>query len=176
MTPEVQFVSISRADGGLSIMQFVTKGLLNESVVFEREASDENIADEIAKAQIDAVEWRRIGPDEVPADRTFRNAWKDDGKALGVDLPKARDIHRERLRTLRAPLLTALDAEFQRSYKDPAAMDAIEAKKQALRDVTADPAIEAAKTPEDLKAVLPAALSRNPTEAVSASSSVRRRS
>ena len=39
-----------------------------------------------------------------------------------------------------------------------AKMDEIEAQKQSLRDATADPAIEAAQTPEALKAVWPSVL------------------
>jgi hypothetical protein len=38
---------------------------------------------------------------------------------------------------------------------DQAKADEIAAKKQALRDVTADPAIDAATTPDELKAVRP---------------------
>lgn len=168
MTPEVQHIAITRADGGLSVMQFVTRGLLNETEVFAREASDENINAEIAKSQIDAVSWRRIEPSDVPADRTFRNAWKDTG-AVEVDMPKARDIWRDHLRALRKPLLESLDAEYQKADEgtndNGAAGSAakllkksIATKRQALRDVTADPAIDAAQTSDALKAVIPAAL------------------
>ena len=42
--------------------------------------------------------------------------------------------------------------------QDAATMEAVAARKQALRDVTADPAIEAARTPEELKGVWPEVL------------------
>ena len=53
--------------------------------------------------------------------------------------------------------LAALDVEYQHADErgDVAEKARIAAKKQALRDVTADPAIEAAQTPEALKAVWP---------------------
>ncbi len=88
------------------------------------------------------------------ADRTFRSAWKND---LTVDMPKARDIHREFLRVLRAPKFTELDVEFMRAVeqKNDAEIERIAAEKQELRDVTAVPEIEAAQTPEQLKAVIP---------------------
>lgn len=97
---------------------------------------------------------------EIPADRSFRNAWKDEGGKVVVDMPKAREIWREVLRTMRGPLLTALDVAYQRAdeQNDAAAKADVARRKQALRDVTADPAIEAAQTPEELKQVIPAAL------------------
>lgn len=96
----------------------------------------------------------------APSDRTFRNAWKLDGGAIGVDMVKARELHRNKLRELRKPKLEALDVEYQRADEkgDTAEKKRVADKKQALRDVTADPAIEAAQTPEALKAVMPAAL------------------
>lgn len=95
-----------------------------------------------------------------PDDRSFRNAWVMSGKAMSVDMSKARDIHRDRLRALRAPKLAALDADYLKADEtgDSVSKVRIAAEKQALRDVTADPAIEAAKTPLELKSVLPAAL------------------
>lgn len=79
---------------------------------------------------------------------------------ITVNMDKARGIHRERLRAIRQPLLDALDVEYQRADEsgDANGKKAIAAKKQALRDVTKDPAIDAAMTPEELKAAVPAAL------------------
>jgi hypothetical protein len=158
--PETQLVAIARADGGLTILQLVTKERRNGETVWEQEPTDEAIAAVIAKADLDCVSWRRITAADIPADRYFRNAWTDGGAAIAVDMPKARDIHRDRMRQARQPRLAALDIEYQRADErgDAAAKADIAARKQALRDVTADPAIEAAKTPEDLHAVWPAVL------------------
>ena len=141
-------------------MRFVT----NDHRGIEREATDANIDAEIAKSAFTSapVGWRRIvNETEIPTDRYFRNAWKDAAGRLDVDMPKAREIHRDRLRALRAPLLAALDTEYMRADEFPVnaqAKNIIARKKQALRDVTADPAIDAAATPEELKAVIPATL------------------
>lgn len=99
-------------------------------------------------------------PTDIPVDRTFRDAWTHDGKAFGHDMPKCRDIHRGRMRVARTPLLVALDVEHMRADErgDTAAKKSIAARKQALRDVTDDPAIDAAATPEALKAVWPECL------------------
>lgn len=161
MQPEVQFVAVNMTDGSLAVMQFVTRGQLNAAGdIFEREATDDAIDADIAKGMIRAASWRRIEAKDVPSDRTFRNAWRDTGRAVVVDMATARGIHRERLRRLRAPLLAALDVDYQRAdeVRDDRAKTAIIAKKQALRDVTTDPAIDAAETPEELAAVEPEAL------------------
>jgi hypothetical protein len=90
----------------------------------------------------------------IPADRTFRDAWNAD---LSVDMEKARAIHREALRQARVPLLAALDIAYARADEqgDTATKQAVAAQKQELRDITADPAIDAAETPAQLKAVWP---------------------
>ena len=154
--PETQLVAITRADGGVTVKAFITK-----ASGYVCEATDENIAAEIARSpKLAGSTWRRIERSDIPADRYFRGAWKDDGKAIAIDMPKARDIHRERMREARAPKLAALDVEYQRADErgDTAAKQTVVARKQVLRDVTADPAIEAAKTPDELRAVWPAAL------------------
>lgn len=92
----------------------------------------------------------------IPADRTFRNAWQDNN-GVRVNMARAREIHKDRLREWRKPLLAALDVRYMCADEigDAAKKAEIAAKKQALRDVTADPAIEAAATPEELLAVMP---------------------
>jgi hypothetical protein len=74
---------------------------------------------------------------------------------ITINMAKARDIHRAKMRDARSPLLSDLDIAYQRATEAGADTSAIVAKKQALRDVTADPAIEAAQTVEELKAVWP---------------------
>lgn len=91
----------------------------------------------------------------VPADRVFRGAWQLSGDAVEIDMAKARDIHRDRLRAERAPRLSDLDAAWFRAAEagDTDAQTAIAEVKQALRDVTADPRIQVAATPDELKAL-----------------------
>jgi len=77
---------------------------------------------------------------------------------ITINMEKARNIHREKMRLARAPLLTALDVVFQRALEQNANTTVIVTKKQALRDVTSDLAIEAAETIDQLKAVWPEVL------------------
>lgn len=107
--------------------------------------------------------WRVISAADVPTDRTFRGAWKDDGTKVVVEMKKAREIHRDNMRRARRPLLDQLDVEYQRADErgDDAGKRQIAARKQELRDVTAHPAIEAAPTPERLRAVWPDVLEQS---------------
>jgi hypothetical protein len=91
----------------------------------------------------------------VPQDRVFRGAWQFNGDAVEIDMTKARDIHRDNLRAERDPRLEALDTAWFRAAEtnDTAAQLDIAAQKQALRDVTADPRIDAASTDNELKAL-----------------------
>lgn len=93
-------------------------------------------------------------------DRTFRNAWTLDKGQTVVDMPKAREIWKDKMRLARAPLLAELDKAYLRAdeAKDETAKEEVAVQKQELRDVTDDPRIDAAKTPEELKAVWPDAL------------------
>ena len=79
---------------------------------------------------------------------------------INVNMTKAVEIKKEMIRQERAPLLADLDVQFMRAVEagDTDAQATIAAKKQALRDATDDPAITAATTPDELKAVVPTAL------------------
>ena len=56
--------------------------------------------------------------------------------AITVNLSKAKDITKDRLRAERAPLLEALDVRFQRALETNADTAEIVAEKQRLRDIT----------------------------------------
>jgi hypothetical protein len=56
--------------------------------------------------------------------------------AITVNLSKAKDITKDRLRAERAPLLEALDVQFQRALETNADTTEIVAEKQRLRDIT----------------------------------------
>ena len=72
--------------------------------------------------------------------------------SIGLDMSKAKDIHRDKVRQARGPLLAAKDIEFTRAQETSADTTAIVAAKQALRDAPAAAAIDAATTADELKA------------------------
>jgi len=74
---------------------------------------------------------------ELPqADNDFFNAWELANGVVTVNLDKAKEITKTRLRAEREPLLAAQDVLFQRALEAQADTTAIVAEKQRLRDVT----------------------------------------
>ena len=71
---------------------------------------------------------------------------------FGIDMAKAREIHKNKIRQARAPKLAELDIEFQKALETGSSTTEIVAKKQALRDAPADSGIAAASDAEALKA------------------------
>jgi hypothetical protein len=72
---------------------------------------------------------------------------------ITINLDKAKDITKERLRAERAPLLQVQDVAFQRALEEGADTTAIVAEKQRLRDITG--LADQATTVEELKAIKP---------------------
>ncbi len=71
--------------------------------------------------------------------------------AIIIDINKAKDITKDRLRAERKPLLLAQDVAFQRALESNADTSAIVAEKQRLRDITT--LVDTANTVEELKAL-----------------------
>jgi hypothetical protein len=71
--------------------------------------------------------------------------------AIIVDIDKAKDITKDRLRQEREPLLLAQDVAFQRALESNADTSSIVAEKQRLRDITT--LVDTANTVEELKAL-----------------------
>ncbi len=71
---------------------------------------------------------------------------------FGIDMAKAKEVHKNNIRAARAPKLAELDIEFQKAQETSASTTDIVAKKQALRDAPADSAIASASDTDALKA------------------------
>ena len=74
---------------------------------------------------------------------------------ININMNKARDIHRDKIRQARTAMFNTADVAYMRALetKDDLAAAQAAAVKQLLRNAPADPAIESAATPEELKAV-----------------------
>lgn len=57
---------------------------------------------------------------------------------IGIDINKAKDIHKDKIREVRNPLLQAKDVEYMRAQEagDTQKVAEVVAEKQALRDAT----------------------------------------
>ena len=101
---------------------------------------------------------------ELPTDpklgREFRNAWSLGGDALQVDMPRARQIHLERLRKARDQELDKKDKDFTRAHgkKNQPEQDRIEAERENLRNLPQTVNVTAATTPQELLSVWPTEL------------------
>ncbi len=71
---------------------------------------------------------------------------------FGIDMAKAREIHRQNIRFRREEKFKELDVEFQKALETGADTSAIVAKKQVLRDAPADTDITNAVDTNALKA------------------------
>ena len=70
---------------------------------------------------------------------------------FGVNMSKAKDIHKDNIREARKGKLAALDIEFQIAQETSADTSAIVAKKKELRDYPAK--VDSATTVDEIKAV-----------------------
>ena len=168
-TPEGVLVGVTRTDGGVSMMRvlMIARGSIlplgatwvdQKAGAWARDPSAAVIEHEVRKQfGSDAVSWRIVDDADVPAERDFRNAVRDDGKKLHHDIGRARGIVRDRIREKRARELAALDAQWMRATGtgDKAEAKRIEDERRRWRDAPADPRIDAAGSVDDLRALLP---------------------
>lgn len=97
-----------------------------------------------------------VKEEELP-DYSFRRAWDIvEGKVV-IDIDKAKEIHRERMRIARNLKFPELDIAYQRSTETNNNKNTKEiiSQKQQLRDAPADPRIENCTTVQQLKMVWP---------------------
>lgn len=69
-------------------------------------------------------------------DNDFFDAWEQTNGVVTVNIEKAKNITKERLRREREPLLMAQDVAFQRALEEGTSTAAIVAEKKRLRDIT----------------------------------------
>lgn len=99
--------------------------------------------------------------EELPTiDFDFYDAWmlipqEGGGYSLMVDMERAREVQRDRLRMERKPLLKALDIQFMRAVEcaNITVQQEIAMKKQVLRDIPNHPAIATATNTTILRAL-----------------------
>jgi len=90
----------------------------------------------------------------IPSNRDFRNAWSLSGKVISEDITKAKELFKDKIREVRAPLLEAEDVAYMKALEadDATAKTNSVNKKKALRDAPAAQAITDATTIAELKA------------------------
>lgn len=94
---------------------------------------------------------------EIPTERTFRDGWEanSDTGVISVNMDKAKDIWRDKIREARIKPLANLDTAYMKALETGASTTQIIADKQALRDAPSLSSINSATTVEELKAIQP---------------------
>lgn len=116
-----------------------------------------SVEDEIAKWSDanDVASYAMVN--ELPEDKTFRDAWVLSGKEVYVDMEKARIIHMNDIRKLRTKKFIELGFPYKLNQKLEEAIISEEMRKQlqVLRDIPSTYKLDEAKTPEELKKLIP---------------------
>ena len=127
----------------------------NGNMVVITPVSTELTVEEIAAKDVPAGKSYTIVEDsQVPTDRSFRDAWALSDGSIQVDMTKAKDLMRDKIREVRKDLLASEDVEFMRAVEtaNAYAQAASAARKQALRDAPSASAISNASDVTALKA------------------------
>ena len=75
---------------------------------------------------------------DLPNDRTYRSAWTKGTGRVDINVDKAKEIHKDKIRAVRDPLLEAEDVAYMRADEEGnnSGKQAVRARKRALRDAT----------------------------------------
>lgn len=103
--------------------------------VVDKDASKDDIEAIIVKAGFgDNAGWREVSADDIPSDRTFRNAWIDQGAKIDIEIQRARLVAHSIRRKMREAEMVPLDQQIIIKITEAAEVASVEARRQALRD------------------------------------------
>lgn len=120
---------------------------------------DANLEEELAKLTEDGsvsfVEAVQIDKARIPKDSAYREAWEFNGSDVVYNLEKAKEAHRNKLRSARIEAFEKLDIEISKALAqgDQAKVSEIEAKRQKLRDAPTSSRVASVDTLDKLKAL-----------------------
>ena len=115
-----QVIIFTNSNGGVSVC--IPTGELDINAVKARDTPSHSII---------------VQDSELPqADNDFFDAWELANGVVTVNLAKAKEITKQRIRAEREPLLAAQDVAYMRAMEAGQDTAAIVAEKQRLRDVT----------------------------------------
>jgi hypothetical protein len=112
--------------------------------------------EEVAAKDVPAgVPYEIVSADDIPSDRFFRGAWVMGDGCIEQDLDQCKAIGHDIRRTMRAAEFVPFDEIITKQIPGLDAAEA-EAARQAIREKYSDvqDAIDAAETPDDIKAAL----------------------
>ena len=129
---------IYETETGISII--VPSGELSIEKVFDKDVPEQY------KSTAKIVE-----DSEILTDRTFRDAWELKNGKIIENIEKAKEIHKEKLREERKPLLEEQDVLYMKALENGNDTKEIVNEKQRLRDITKQ--VDLCKTIAEIKKV-----------------------
>jgi hypothetical protein len=117
---------------------------MTQAIIFTNDNGGVSVCTPTGELSIEAVQAKDtpsgsiiVDYDTLPnSDNDFFDAWELNGSTVSVNLSKAKEITKKRLRAKREPLLQAQDILFQRALETNTDTITIVAEKQRLRDIT----------------------------------------
>ena len=119
----MQRIVYNNPDGSIAIV--IPSGIIPIEEVLKKDVPDDCKASAII-----------VPESEILTDRTFRNAWELKNKKIRINIDKAKEIHKNKLRAKRIILLQELDAEYIRALEEGKSTKEITDKKYILRNIT----------------------------------------
>ena len=117
---------------------------MSQCIIFTNEAGGVSVTIPTGEISIEAVQAKDTPKGSIIVEQSdlpnqhndFFDAWELVNGKVEVNLAKAVELTKARLRAERTPLLAAQDVAFQRALEEGKATAAIVAEKQRLRDIT----------------------------------------
>ena len=131
---------------------------MTQAIVFTNSNGGVSVCIPTGELSIEAVQAKDtpigsviVNTSDLPTDDYFFDAWELTNGVITINLTKAKEITKNRLRAKREPLLAAQDVLFQRALESNSNISDIVAEKQRLRDITS--LANSATTLENLRAI-----------------------
>ena len=142
----MQYIIYKQSDGRIGILVPSDEYMKSHSIDELVKKDLNNTSDYIVKDSIDDI------------DLEYSDAYRLSNSIVSIDFNKFKEIHKDKWREARKPLLASLDIEFMKAVEsaDTDKQAEIATQTQALRDVT-NTEING-NTPEEIKSVWPQAL------------------
>jgi hypothetical protein len=131
---------------------------MTQAIVFTNSNGGVSVCIPTGELSIEAVQAKDtpigsviVNTSDLPTDDYFFDAWELTNGVITINLTKAKEITKNRLRAKREPLLAAQDVLFQRALESNSNISDIVAEKQRLRNITS--LANSATTLENLRAI-----------------------
>lgn len=128
----------TKIDGSVSVVSAAPKAHIENTL--QKSLTDEEYVNLVYTQSIpsDALNVKQITENDIPKDRTFRDAWCDttSSTSIDIDCDKAKNIVLANVRKQREDLFKPLDDKFMMAIEKGLDTSAISLEKQKLRDVT----------------------------------------